>query len=102
MAISCHLSIIFNGILLTAFRKRKLFGSWQKTMETGSSGATLLLHNSLRAFKFPDESQIYLKCDIEVSRLQKHGSYAKSDSNNLIHCFGFFCCCCLILPFHFY
>lgn len=49
------------------YRKRKLFGSWHKTDKTGSSGATLLLHNTLRAFKFPDESQVYLKCDIEVS-----------------------------------
>lgn len=61
---------------LTTFRKRKLFGSWQKTAETGSSGATLLLHNTIRAFKFPDESQIYLKCDIEVSRLQTYGFHA--------------------------
>lgn len=56
---------IANGIF--TFRKKKLFGVWHKTQETGSSGATLLLHNTLRAFKFPDESQVYLKCDIEVS-----------------------------------
>ncbi|XP_055298909.1 mucin-2-like isoform X2 [Sitodiplosis mosellana] len=48
--------------------KRKLFGSWHKTDETGSSDATLQLYNTLRAFKFPDESQIYLKCDIEICR----------------------------------
>lgn len=47
-------------------RKKKLFGSWQKTSDASSTDATLLLHNVLKAFRFPDESQIYLKCDIEV------------------------------------
>lgn len=56
-----------NFFYLSANRKKRLFGTWQKTLDTGSSGATVLLHNVLKAFKFPDESQIYLKCDIEVS-----------------------------------
>lgn len=51
--------------------KPKLFGPWQKTTQTGTSGATLLVHNVLRAFKFPDKNQVYLKCDIEVSALAK-------------------------------
>lgn len=46
--------------------RKKLFGAWQRTTQTGDSGATLLVHNVLRAFKFPDKSQVYLKCDIEV------------------------------------
>lgn len=46
--------------------RQKLFGVWQRTTKTGNSGATLLLHNVLRAFKFPDKAQVYLKCDIEV------------------------------------
>lgn len=49
-------------------RKKKLFGTWQKTTQTGNSGATLVLHNSLYAFKFPDKAQVFLKCDIEVSK----------------------------------
>lgn len=61
-----HAFIIPLRITYDFFRKRKLLGSWKKTTQTGSSGASLLLHNTLRAFKFPDESQIYLKCDIEV------------------------------------
>lgn len=48
------------------FRKRKLFGVWQKTTQTGNTGATLILHNIMQAFKFPDKMQVYLKCDIEV------------------------------------
>lgn len=47
-------------------RKRKLFGGWQKSTSTGNSGATLVLHNTLYAFKFPDKAQVFLKCDIEV------------------------------------
>lgn len=47
-------------------RKKKLFGLWQKSTSTGNSGATLVLHNTLYAFKFPDKAQVFLKCDIEV------------------------------------
>jgi Zona pellucida-like domain len=47
-------------------RKKKLFGGWSKTTKTGNSGATLILHNALYAFKFPDKAQVFLKCDIEV------------------------------------
>uniref|UniRef100_A0A182FSI4 ZP domain-containing protein n=1 Tax=Anopheles albimanus TaxID=7167 RepID=A0A182FSI4_ANOAL len=49
-------------------RKKKLFGLWQKTTQTGSSGATLVVHNSIKAFKFPDRMQVFLKCDIEICR----------------------------------
>jgi hypothetical protein len=47
-------------------RKKKLFGRWAKTEQTGNSGATSILHNQLYAFKFPDKAQVFLKCDIEV------------------------------------
>jgi hypothetical protein len=47
-------------------RKKKLFGLWEKTTQTGNSGATLVVYNSLYAFKFPDKAQVFLKCDIEV------------------------------------
>lgn len=49
-------------------RKRKLFGGWTKTTDGGNSGATLVVHNTLYAFKFPDKAQVYLKCDIEICR----------------------------------
>ncbi|XP_058061727.1 mucin-2-like [Anopheles bellator] len=49
-------------------RKKKLFGLWQKTTQTGDSGATLVVHNSIKAFKFPDRMQVFLKCDIEICR----------------------------------
>lgn len=47
-------------------RKKKLFGAWTKTDQTGNSGATSIVHNTLYAFKFPDKAQVFLKCDIEV------------------------------------
>lgn len=56
-----------NLIEINVFRKEKIFGHWEKTTSTGDSGATLLVHNSLKAFRFPDKPQIYLKCDIEVT-----------------------------------
>lgn len=49
-------------------RKKKLFGGWTKTTDTGNSGATRVIHNTLYAFKFPDKAQVYLKCDIEICR----------------------------------
>ena len=47
-------------------RKKKLFGGWTKSSQTGNSGATMVLFNTLYAFKFPDRAQVFLKCDIEV------------------------------------
>jgi Zona pellucida-like domain len=47
-------------------KKKKLFGGWKKSLQTGNSGATLVVHNTLYAFKFPDKAQVFLKCDIEV------------------------------------
>jgi len=47
-------------------RKKKIFGTWRRTTETGNTGATLILHNTLQAFKFPDRMQVFLKCDVEV------------------------------------
>lgn len=49
-------------------RKKKLFGQWQKTTQTGNTGATLIVHNDIKAFKFPDRMQVFLKCDIEICR----------------------------------
>ncbi|KAL1378562.1 hypothetical protein pipiens_003961 [Culex pipiens pipiens] len=43
-------------------RKKKLFGQWQKTTQTGTTGATLIVHNDIKAFKFPDRMQVFLKC----------------------------------------
>lgn len=47
-------------------RKKKLIGFWQKTTDTGKSDATLIVHNNINAFKFPDREQVFLTCNIEV------------------------------------
>lgn len=67
--------------------RKKLFGAWQRTTQTGDSGATLLLHNVLRAFKFPDKAQVYLKCDIEVikKKIEAEESMLKSIIMNYVN-----------------
>lgn len=49
-------------------RKPKLFGKWQRTegSDARKVDATLVLHNALSAFKFPDQSQVFLKCEVEI------------------------------------
>lgn len=44
--------------------KTKVFGQWKKLESI--PGQTLTYYNTLKAFKFPDRSQVYLKCDIEL------------------------------------
>lgn len=61
--------IFFSNCLCISdcLRKKKLIGEWQKTTQTGDSGASLIAFNSLQAFKFPDKVQVFLTCNIEVS-----------------------------------
>nr|CAD7569525.1 unnamed protein product [Timema californicum] len=47
--------------------KKKLITTWQRTQQTGKSGASLIAYTSLSAFKFPDKMQVYLTCNIEWS-----------------------------------
>lgn len=49
-------------------RKKKLIHYWTSTTNTGTSGATVLAHNNMTAFKFPDKQQVFLTCNIEVGR----------------------------------
>ncbi|KAL9700351.1 hypothetical protein quinque_003792 [Culex quinquefasciatus] len=51
-------------------RKKKLFGQWQKTTQTGNTGATLIVHNDIKAFKFPDRMQVFLKSQL-LSRFSR-------------------------------
>ncbi|GLH01931.1 Uncharacterized protein GBIM_07989, partial [Gryllus bimaculatus] len=46
-------------------KKRKLIGYWQRTHETGSSGASIIAYNNITAFKFSDRMQVFLTCNIE-------------------------------------
>eukprot|EP00090_Calanus_glacialis_P031544 TRINITY_DN5234_c0_g1_i1.p1 TRINITY_DN5234_c0_g1~~TRINITY_DN5234_c0_g1_i1.p1 ORF type:complete len:2002 (-),score=261.87 TRINITY_DN5234_c0_g1_i1:78-6083(-) len=49
--------------------KHKLIGDWEKTRTVlGNSGADLILYNIVNAFKFPDNAQVYITCNVEICR----------------------------------
>ncbi|XP_045483328.1 atrophin-1-like isoform X2 [Harmonia axyridis] len=61
-----------NSILLTddngCVLKPKLFGAFQKTRETGNTGANIIAYAFFNAFKFPDIMDLVLECNIELCK----------------------------------
>ncbi|XP_045455682.1 TGF-beta-activated kinase 1 and MAP3K7-binding protein 3-like [Melitaea cinxia] len=53
-----------NGCVL----KPKLFGSFQKTRETGNTGASIIAYAYFNAFKFPDEMDLIIQCEVELCK----------------------------------
>lgn len=53
-----------NGCVL----KPKLFGAFQKTRETGNTGASIIAFAFFKAFKFPDEMDLIIQCDVELCK----------------------------------
>lgn len=53
-----------NGCVL----KPKLFGAFQKTRETGNTGASVIAYAFFSAFKFPDEMDLIIQCDVELCK----------------------------------
>lgn len=53
-----------NGCVL----KPKLFGAFQKTRNTGDSGASIIAYAFFNAFKFPDVMDIMIECNIELCK----------------------------------
>jgi hypothetical protein len=51
------------------FSKKKLIDFWQKSTNTGKSGATLIAHTKVTAFRFPETDQVYLTCNVEVNNI---------------------------------
>ena len=48
--------------------KPKLIGDWRKTTQgLTEAGADLLLFTTVNAFKFPDNGQVYITCNVQVS-----------------------------------
>ena len=48
--------------------KPKLIGDWRKsTQGLSEAGADLLLFTTVNAFKFPDNGQVYITCNVQVS-----------------------------------
>ncbi|XP_022709036.1 uncharacterized protein LOC111272092 isoform X2 [Varroa jacobsoni] len=48
----------------------KLMGPWQKTRETGNTGASAIAWAYLEAFKFPDKLEVFIECNIEICKFQ--------------------------------
>lgn len=53
-----------NGCVL----KPKLFGAFQKTRETGNTRASIIAYAFFNAFKFPDEMDLVIQCDVELCK----------------------------------
>ncbi|XP_077283728.1 uncharacterized protein LOC143909559 [Arctopsyche grandis] len=54
-----------NGCVL----KPKIFGAFQKTRNTGNTGASLLAYAYFNAFKFPDVMDLTLECNVELCKV---------------------------------
>ncbi|XP_066582170.1 uncharacterized protein [Prorops nasuta] len=48
--------------------KPKLFGAFQKTNETGNSGASIIAYAFFQAFKFPDVMDLFIECNVELCK----------------------------------
>lgn len=48
--------------------KPKLFGAFQKTKETGNTGASIIAYAFFQAFKFPDVMDLFIECNIELCK----------------------------------
>lgn len=53
-----------NGCIL----KPKLFGAFQKTRNTGETGASIIAFAFFNAFKFPDVMDLMIQCNIELCK----------------------------------
>jgi len=53
-----------NGCLL----KPKLLGYFQRTKQTSSSGASIISYAYMNAFKFPDKTDMFLTCEVELCK----------------------------------
>ncbi|CAK1543393.1 unnamed protein product [Leptosia nina] len=53
-----------NGCVL----KPKLFGAFQKTRDTGNTGASIIAYAYFNAFKFPDEMDLIIQCEVELCK----------------------------------
>nr|XP_012223420.1 PREDICTED: uncharacterized protein LOC105672823 [Linepithema humile] len=48
--------------------KPKLFGAFQKTNDTGNTGASIIAYAFFQAFKFPDVMDLIIECNIELCK----------------------------------
>lgn len=61
-----------NAVTLTDSRgcvlKKKLMGPWQKSTQTGRPGVSLVAFSFFQAFKFPDQMEVFLECNVELCK----------------------------------
>ncbi|KAF5274406.1 hypothetical protein FQA39_LY07286 [Lamprigera yunnana] len=48
--------------------KPKLFGAFQKTRNTGNTGASIISYALFNAFKFPDEMDLIIECNVDLCK----------------------------------
>ncbi|XP_012165181.1 uncharacterized protein LOC100646467 isoform X2 [Bombus terrestris] len=48
--------------------KPKLFGAFQKTNDTGNTGASIIAYAYFQAFKFPDVMDLLIECNVELCK----------------------------------
>ncbi|XP_029047409.2 uncharacterized protein LOC114878135 [Osmia bicornis bicornis] len=48
--------------------KPKLFGAFQKTKDTGNTGASIIAYAYFQAFKFPDVMDLFIECNVELCK----------------------------------
>ncbi|XP_015600177.1 uncharacterized protein LOC107270055 isoform X2 [Cephus cinctus] len=48
--------------------KPKLFGAFQKTRDTGNTGASIIAYAFFQAFKFPDVMDLFIECNVELCK----------------------------------
>ncbi|XP_011052506.1 PREDICTED: uncharacterized protein LOC105144941 [Acromyrmex echinatior] len=49
--------------------KPKLFGAFQKTNNTGNTGASMIAYAFFQAFKFPDVMDLFIECNVELCKI---------------------------------
>ena len=63
--------------MIIILSKPKLIGDWEKTQ----SGRDIVLYTSLSAFKFPDNVQVYITCNVQVRTNQYTHSVMNGTKN---------------------
>lgn len=49
--------------------KPKLFGTFQKTKDTGNTGSSIIAYAFFQAFKFPDVMDLFIECNVELCKI---------------------------------
>ena len=61
-----------NAVTLTDERgcvlKKKLMGPWQKSRNSNQPGVSIVAFSFFQAFKFPDQMEVFLECDVELCK----------------------------------